>query len=217
MGSPKPAGGTSAALGEHLLQGLEERGWVCISLHALRALREGVVGKDRLVEAVRSADLVVLSFPVYVDGLPGSFVEALEVVAAGVGERPPGRLAAIAQCGFPEAVHTEVALQMCRLAAREIGLGWAGGLGIGGGGMIDGRPLSQARGAVRKVMSALDLAAAALARGEDVPEEVVALAARPLVPAWVYRRAGDHNWRRQAKKAGARGLLGHRPFADGGR
>ena len=46
-------------------------------------------------------------------------------------------------CGFAEAHHNDVALDIYRLFARDAGLHWAGGLAIGGGGMFAGKPLKR--------------------------------------------------------------------------
>ncbi len=53
----------------------------------------------------------------------------------------------------------------------------------------------------------------ALERGEAVPDEAVALAARPPTKSWLYMLAGNLMWRRQAKKNKVRPRLGARPYA----
>jgi len=165
---------------------------------------------ETLHAAVAAADLVVLSFPLYIDSLPAPVIRALELIAgrqagvpaaagaageaataaaeagaAGVaGEKPA--FVAICQCGFPEAAHNEVALEICAHFARAAGFEWAGGLGMGAGGMVAEQPLSRIRGRVRSVVRALDLSAAELAAGRSVPAEAVRLMAKPAVPAFAY-------------------------------
>ena len=81
VGSPKPGESTSASLGAYLLEELEKRGVATQSLHVTKAVRneESV---EELLAAAASADLVVLSFPLYVDCLPAPATCALELVAA---------------------------------------------------------------------------------------------------------------------------------------
>ncbi len=103
-------------------------------------------------------------------------------------------------------------LGICRRFAREAGLGWAGGLALGGGAALDGIALERAGGRGRHARAALDLAAAALAAGEPVPAEAVERMARPFVPAWAYTLLGTWGWRRRARAHGAHRELHRRPY-----
>ena len=91
---------------------------------------------------------------------------------------------------------------------------WAGGLALGEGGAINGQPLAKAGGMVHNVVAALDLAAAALAAGEPVPTEAVALMARPFIPASAYMLMGDLGWLMQARRNRALTRLAARPFGQ---
>jgi hypothetical protein len=158
---------------------------------------------------------VVLSFPLYVDNLPAAVIKALELIAQQrrTLEQPKTqRFLAISNSGFPEARQNETALAICRRFAQETGFTWAGGLALGGGPSIDGKPLHQAGGMVRNVTKALDLAADALADGQAVPQEAISLMAKPLIPAWAYRLMGGLGWRQQAKRFGAQKRLSERPY-----
>jgi hypothetical protein len=134
-----------------------------------------------------------------------------ERLGAGGYARP--RLLAIVNCGFPEAVPTDTALAICRLWAREAGLDWIGGLGIGGGGMLEGKPLAELGGRARNVTRVFTLPANAVSQGRLVPEEAQRLAQTLSIPAWLYRFLGDGGFRREAKRRGIRARLGERPFA----
>jgi hypothetical protein len=70
VGSAKPAGqSTSEALGSYLAQKLAERDIAITTLHVARAMRTEA-RKAALLAAVDAADILVLVFPLYVDGLP---------------------------------------------------------------------------------------------------------------------------------------------------
>ena len=151
------------------------------------------------------ADLIVLSAPLYVDALPAAVTWAIERLATELGAsggRPGKRLMAAMNCGFPEARQCEVALRICRRFAREAGLQWAGGLGVGGAGRM-----------TPNVLAALDLAAAALDAGDEVPPEAVALVSKPAVPAWIFALVASAYMWLEARKQGVHGRIGARPYA----
>jgi NAD(P)H-dependent FMN reductase len=214
VGSPRGSASVSAAIASHLEGLLRGQGLTALTEWIHRSLREDA-GLPGLADAVSGADVVVLATPLYVDSLPAPVTEALEVLAsrrtASASSRP--RFLAIVNCGFPEAVHTDTALAICRLWARDAGLDWIGGLGIGAGGMLAGRPLAEQGGRARTVTRALALSANAIARGAIVPEEALRLARTLTIPAWLYRFFGDWGFRQEAKKHGTRARLGDRPYA----
>jgi hypothetical protein len=217
VGSAKPAGqSTSEALGSYLAQKLAERDIAFTTMHVARAMRtEERTGA--LLAAVDAADIVILAFPLYVDGLPYLVTQALEQIAAHrAGETSIRRplFLAIANCGFPEAVHNATALAICRQFADEAGFAWAGGLALGEGGAISGQSLAKAGGMIHNVVAALDLAAVALAAGQPAPEEAVALMARPFIPARAYMLMGDLGWLMQARQNRVVTRLAARPFAS---
>jgi len=213
VGSPRDKS-TSQVLGQTILNALAAKGFECETLR-LTGLLETQEGRARLLGAYLGADLVVLAAPVYVDAPPAAVMRALEFLA---GEQTPlpgaRRLCAVFNCGFPEAEHTALSLDVCRLFAKRAGLQWAGGLGVGAGGAMNGLPL-EARGRVtRPLRRALELAGDALARGLSVPQEAVDLAARPLLPRWLYLLMAQAGWLTQAWKRRNLLRLNARPFAS---
>ena len=105
VGSPKPGASSSASLGTYLLEQLEQLGLRTDTVNLTKALRSDEA-TEALHAAVAAADLVVLSFPLYIDSLPAPVIRALELIAArraglpaAPGDKPA--LVAICQCGFP--------------------------------------------------------------------------------------------------------------------
>ena len=218
IGSAKPAGESSSeALGAYLAQRLVEHGVQTATMHVARALRTEARTSE-LLEAVDRAGLLILAFPLYVDSLPYLATEALERIAThrqaqpSPSASPPASFLAIANCGFPEAAHNATALAICRQFADAAGFAWAGGLALGEGGAISGRPLPEAGGMAHNVTAALDLVAAALAAGRPAPEEALALMARPFIPTSAYMLMGDLGWLMQARRNRALTRLAARPF-----
>ena len=154
--------------------------------------------------ALAAADLLVLVSPLYVDAWPALATQALESIAAARAASPAaGRFAAVVNCGFPEAEHNRTALRIARHFAAAAGYGWSGGLALGGGGTLNPRvPLDQQHGPAQHVITALDLAAPCLARGECVPREAIEQMASAPMPDALYRMAGDLGWRYQVWKNG---------------
>ncbi len=236
VGSPKPGRSSSLALGEHLVDDLARRGWDTETIK----LRQVMSEPDRLRAAAAAAEVVVLAYPLYVFGLPAPVVLSLERLAeagdraagpahadderneAGARQRDgaggadrvgPGRprLVALVNCGFPEHEHNDLSLEMCRLFAAQAGWHWSGGLSLGGGGVLGGKPLRERGPLTRSARKALELTAAALDAGRDVPGEAVTLMAKPMLPPRAYRWMANHGWRHVARANGVAGRLGERP------
>lgn len=215
VGSPKTRTSASLAFAEAVGTRLEARGWECSTERVVAALRDEA-RMAALLAAAGEADLVVLAFPVYVDSLPAPVLALLEAwaeraQALAPGVRPP-RLAVLAQCGFPEASHCDVAVEVCRLFALRCGLEWSGALAFGMGGAIEGRPVENSPLAGR--LGALDAAADALAAGAPIPSASTEAFARPLSPPWVYPLVGGLVWARQARKRGCEEPLRFRRYAQ---
>lgn len=217
VGSAKHPRSNSQALGSYLCQRLEAKGYHSETLLLSRAVGSEA-GQDELLAATGRAGLIVLAFPLYVDSVPYLVVKAMELIADQRRDRDGDetqRLVALANSGFPEAHHNDTALAICRRFAAEAGFQWAGGLALGGGEALGGQSPAERGGMARHVVEALDLAAAALARGEEVPPEAVEAMARPLVPARLYTWMGGLGWWLQARQHGAARRLRARPYLPG--
>jgi len=92
---------------------------------------------------------------------------------------------------------------IARHFASRTGYHYCGGLPLGGGGTLNAEQLlDEQHGPAEHVKHALDLAAAALARGEDVPRDAVeSMIQTPMADA-LYRLVGDLGWRYQAFRNG---------------
>jgi hypothetical protein len=215
VGSARPPGtGNSEALASYLLARLVEGGMETEVFHVHRCQRPE--REQALFAAVDGADLFILSTPLYVDALPYLVTRCCERMAAHRATMPKerrARMVALVNCGFPEVVHTFTALEICRIFARQAGFVWAGGLGLGGGEAIGGKPLEEVGGMTRNVRRGLDLAAEALLADRVVPEEARALLARPLMPSRLYTALGNIGWLRTGRRKGTLRRLWDRPLS----
>ena len=215
IGSAKPKGESSSeALATHLAERLRAHGMHTEIRHVAMAMRTPAQTHEFL-QAIDQTDALIVAFPLYVDSLPYLATLALERIAAqrqSQTEPRPGSFLAIANCGFPEVAHNATALAICRQFAEEAGYAWAGGLALGMGGAIAGRPLSEVGGMAHNVLAALDLAAEAIAGGKPVPDEAITLMAKPFIPITGYMLMGDIGWLAAARRNHVLTRLGARPY-----
>lgn len=220
VGSPKGSKSTSHVLGAYLMGKLEAGGMETVEMTVASAL-QSTENQHRMHKTVDAAELVVVSFPLYIDQLPAPLVQTLELVA----DRRKGMLpaspvagprvqkvVAVVQSGFPETHQNQPAVDIMRQFAKEAGFEWAGALAMGMGGAVAGKPLEKAGGMVRRVGKALDMAASALLEGRDIPQEAVALMGRRLMPGWLYTFMGNRGMKRSAKRNGVLKRAYDRPY-----
>lgn len=206
VGSPRKGKSASETLGAYLLGQLEKKDIVVEKAYVYPAIKSEEK-LEPLVESVAKADKVIIAAPLYVDSLPAAVIKLLETLARDLGQhtRPERQLLlAISNCGFPEAAQNDIALAIYRRFAHEAGFVWAGGMALGGGEAVKGRPLEASGGMSRNIIAALDMAAAALAEGQPASQEAEELIAEPMMPAAMYRIMGNVGWWIQAGKYGTR-------------
>lgn len=214
VGSPKGPNSTSNSLGTYLLEKLEQQGVTSKKIYINQCLNSEEKQIDML-RVIGESDLIILAFPLYVDSLHSQVIKTIELIA----EHEKGKLnldkktfVAIANSGFPEAKHNEIALTVCRIFAKQVGYSWAGGLAMGGGGMISGRPLHELGGMVRNQKKALEIVADALSQGEAIPEKAVALISKIGIPKWLYIWMGNRGWKKEAKQQITTKEMHNKPF-----
>jgi multimeric flavodoxin WrbA len=214
VGSPKGEKSTSASLGNYLLSKLRELGAEIEKAYIYRLVnREEKI--NELYAMVESADLIIISFPLYVDSLPAPVIKAMELLdeeRARLSETKAKAFIAISNCGFPESEQIQVALDICEMFAKAAGFIWKGGIAFGGGGAIHGIPLEKRGGIIRNLTKGLELAAELLNEGKDLSVEALKLIADPLIPKGMYKTMGNLGWHFQARKFKARKRLKDQPY-----
>jgi len=217
VGSPRTLKSSSNFLGGYLFEQLSAQSIQTETVYLHTVLRSPEK-MSALFEALDAADLVMLAFPLYVDSLPAPVIEALERIAAHRQDPEKARpvlFAALANCGFPEAVHNATALAICQVFARQAGFTWAGSLSLGAGeGLVRGADLKMAGGPAIPIKKSLEMAAQALAQGDGIPQAAAGLLARPVIPAWLYRLIGGFGWDQQAKGYGVAKLMKRKTYAQ---
>jgi len=202
-GSPRGSKSTSASLGSYLVGRLEKQGFRGKDLH-VQPLVRSPDGLQRLAAEVDAADLVICAAPLYIDSIPAPLIAAMEYLSERRKAEKPRKeqpLVALVNSGFPEPSQSATAIAIYRQFAAEAGFAWAGGLAYASGqAAVDGRPLGKAGFMAKNARRSLDLAAAALSEGKPIPGEARSLAARPMVPVWMFLPIGNLLWWRSRVK-----------------
>ncbi|MCD6115795.1 hypothetical protein J7K93_02165 [bacterium] len=215
VGSAKLHHSTSESLGTYLTERLQERGFETDKMLIHKSIESDIL-KNELLSAANNADIVILTFPLYVDCLPYLVIRTMELIYENRYKKDNSteqNFLCIANCGFPEAFHNNTALNICREFASETGFNWIGGLSLGGGEAIGGKPLRDVKGMAHNIIKSLNLTADAIAAGNTVPQQAVTLMAKPLIPNWVYLLFGSMSWKKLAKKYGAKNKLYDKPYS----
>lgn len=93
---------------------------------------------DRILNTLKDADAVVFCLPLYVDCLPSHVLTFLKEMEGFCRENKSKlKVYAIANNGYIEGVQSEALLQVFRNFCVRSGLVWGGGMGIGGGVMLN--------------------------------------------------------------------------------
>ena len=92
----------------------------------------------RILERLRGADAVVFCLPLYVDGIPSHvlrFMERMEAFCRENGLHPA--VYCVANNGFIEGKQNEPLMRAFEHFCARAGLSWGGGVGVGGGVMLN--------------------------------------------------------------------------------
>lgn len=87
--------------------------------------------------AANLSDAWIIVAPIYIYSLPSSMLAFLDDLEAKVRKKGV-RVGAVLQCGFYEADNTKLAMQVIQQWCQRNGYTFAAGIGIGGGGCIQG-------------------------------------------------------------------------------
>jgi hypothetical protein len=212
IGSPRDGATTSGSLGEHLMKLLAAKGIETRS-HVLSRSMMSEASCDEMMKGVASSDIIVLSYPMYMDSPPSNVIRWMELVRDdGLAGLEGKTFLAIGNCEDPDPRKLDVSIMIMRNFSDGNRMRWAGGLRMPMSCAIDGASLETAGRKGRWAMKALDIAAAALADGQTMPEEADALMSRSPMRELSYVSRTNKAWKRRAKEKGTRANLMDRPF-----
>lgn len=202
-GSPKAKDSASGMLIEKL------QGFLDGKPDVYRAARLMLENSAETLADMVSADALIIVFPLYVDSLPAPLIEVLERLerAAKSAPAPPPTVYGICNCGFFEAGHTDIALQILRNFARRAGFNWGYGIGIGAGGFSAAR--CGQTGPAAALFSALGRLGESLSHPHAVEQENVFVT--PGIPRVLYLLGAHMGWRQMSRQNGVRRRIRAKP------
>ncbi|NLJ71214.1 MAG: hypothetical protein GX328_07135 [Clostridiaceae bacterium] len=132
---------------------------------------------DELVLAMQQAAIIIISGPCYVNTFPAGLIELLET-ASQTGGFSGQKLYGIINGGMPY-IHTHRhGLTCLQLFAEQNHLLWQGGFVLGGGAMLDGKPLEKHMNR-KKVVPAFDHFIQNIVEGNKSPDSLYEQAQSP--------------------------------------
>ncbi len=138
VGSPRQKG-TSFSFARTIKILAEEQGFQ-VELEFVYPYYEGIKPFSDIQALISVCNTVGMVMPMYIDTLPAPVIWFMEEITRTMKKQLAGKkLFAVAQCGFPDVYLLQPSLESCRLFARSNGMVWLGGVGYGGGAIIDGR------------------------------------------------------------------------------
>ncbi len=222
VGSPRGSKSTSESLGIYLLNKLQEKGIETEKVRLYSSMKLDEEHKH-LFSSIDRSDILILTFPLYVDSLPSLVTKVLEMISEhreSIENPKKHQFVAISNNGFPEAHQNDTALAICHRFAKQTGMEWAGCLGVGGGEgigfvakLFGGKPLEKLGFISRKERKSLDLITEFLATSEKNSQEVMEFRTNRPMPNWMYVLVGIiFEWRRKAKKNKVWNRVYDRPY-----
>ncbi len=214
VGSPRGKGSTSFSMLSYLGDKMNAQNCEIETVMIHKALRS-TEGIQMCLDHIQDSDVIVLAAPLYVDSLPMPVIQMMEVIVdhrrrSTMDNRP--LFVSIVNSGFPEAAHNLIALDICRIFAKQAHFEWGGGLPFGGGQAVNGTKLDEAGGRARHVKPAIDILSKALAQRQATPIEAIERISKSIIPTRLYTMSGKRRWNAWAKRNGVLDQLAKRPY-----
>ena len=223
-GSPKAKDSVSASLISQVENILKTE---LTMYQATKLVRQDDVSAE--LRKILQSDVLLFVFPLYVDSLPAPLVKILALCeeSAKTREGPLPKVYAVCNCGFYEADHTRIALEIIGNFSTRAGFRQGYGLGIGMGGLLLSVGKNMSKGPAAGVYAALSQMCKSIQGDivDDISTEAIVtdkgatdagsngrnVFVTPKFPRFLYSLGGNISWRQMAKKYGASKKLGARP------
>lgn len=132
---------------------------------------------DGLIKSMQGAQTIVISGPCYINTYPARLIELLEAASL-AGGFSGQKLYGVINGGMPY-IHTHRhGLALLKTFAQQNKLSWQGGFVLGGGAMLDGKPLEKHMNR-RKIVPAFDAFIQNIKNGDLSPDSLYEQAQKP--------------------------------------
>ena len=188
VGSPKGKKGNSDSIADSMIDSLNN---YCISSTKI-ILRKEIDEPNTIMELLNRCDIVILSFPIYENSIPGLVLELFEIINSNKEklDKKQRKMLVISNSGFPEPIANASAISHCKLFASKIGFLWMGGLPISPGTLIGGKRLEEVGNTYKKVLQLLNIIAKKISMDENITESEWSLISKPIISPFIYRIVG---------------------------
>ncbi len=209
IGSPQGDKSTSNSLAQYILDNINRENFQTDKLFIPKELNEKK-DKNELITKVNKADLIILSYPLYVDTPPASVINAFEFIEENIQMRPR-KFIAIGNCGYPKASGIKISQQICKNFTEQTGMEWLGSLSLGKGAIIMGKHLEKSGFIVNKVKNALDILIKAIEEDKEIPTKADQQM-KLIMPDWLYVFVVNNIMRFKALRNGSYGKYKNNPY-----
>lgn len=206
-GSPRKKG-TSYSFARTIKMLAEDTGNYAEIIHIIEYF-DGEKNFEDLKSKFLQSDIISVVAPLYVDTLPYLDIWFFEKLSSEFkSELDKKDFFAIGQCGFPDITRCEPLLESCRCFADEVGMNWLGGLGYGGGAILEGALLENLGRKGKKITGAFKLALEDVFQNQNISNRAQELLTIKI-PKILYRPLAallNYNSRKTARKYGVTDL-----------
>lgn len=202
IGSPRTENSSSESIGNYLCNRLDNQKFsISIAYTHRLFLREDKY--EDLLNMINNSDLIILSFPLYVDQLPAPVIKIFEIIKKNkekITKRSQKSFVTISNSGFPESSQSNLAIRICQNFANDIGFKWKGGLKFASGEIIHGRDLEELGKMTDNLKKGLEIAAKDLSTDKPISQEAIDLVAEKTMPQGMFKTFANLGWRLRAMK-----------------
>jgi multimeric flavodoxin WrbA len=153
------------------------------------------------IEQISQCNVMVLAFPLYVDGIPAHLVSCLHELEIffNTSSNHNIKVYALVNSGFYEGIQNSLALEMVENWCEKCGISFGQGIGIGAGGMLPGLSnLADGKGPKKNLCIALKDLSNKISRSSSAENIFIS----PNFPRFAYKFFAEVGWRQQIKSNG---------------
>ncbi|MEG0274443.1 MAG: hypothetical protein RR690_04885 [Longicatena sp.] len=185
-GSPRGKNSTSYYLLEELSKSLQHQDATIFTKATLPSL----------CDCLKELDVLVLAFPLYVDSMPASLIDQLDVIKSTGIHNTKLKVYAIVNNGFYESKQNHVAISMVWNWCKTCGFQKGYAIGVGGGEMVRFAPLGH--GPEKNLGKAMQELTKHICENQSTMDQYV----EPNFPKFLYKVAAHYNWKKQIRSNG---------------
>lgn len=214
VGSPKKEHSTSNSIGQYMVMNFKKADYISRTIYVYNSLKSESGCKD-MVNCFNESNIIILSYPLYVDSLPADCIKALKYIKE---ERSKADCSisqiflSVGNCGFYEKDQLQNSLNICKFFAQENNLKWYGGIPVGGGSQLQGKDLLGLGDMTRNLRAALDIVCRSILNAADIPMDKVGKLTNLPEPRFVYSFIANLSFKNAAKNNGVFKNINDKPY-----